>query len=142
MDEGLFTRRALALSSLQGAGVLAIVLAVYASALSRGLGEADVRTLTFTTIVIANLGLILTNRSWTETIFTSLRSPNKALWWVFGGTLACLFLVLNVPLLRDLFRFGAERILDLLFCAASGFLSVVWFEMFKIWQKPKTPRLS
>ncbi|MGB9176403.1 MAG: cation-translocating P-type ATPase, partial [Methanoregula sp.] len=77
-DEGIFTRRTLVLSLLQGFVVLAVVLAVYWCALFRGLSEAEVRALTFTTIVIANLCLILTNRSWSDTIFTSLRTPNRA----------------------------------------------------------------
>jgi Ca2+-transporting ATPase len=134
-EEGLFTSRTLGLSLLQGFVVLAVVLGIYTGALSRGLGEAEARTLAFTTIVIANLGLILTNRSWSETIPTTLRSPNQALWWVFAGTLACLSLVLSVPALRDLFRFAPVPFLDLAICAGAGVLSVLWFEIFKYWNR-------
>ena len=136
-DEGLFTRRNLALSLLQGVVVLGVVLIVYASALARGFGETEVRTLAFTTIVIANLSLILTNRSWSDTIFTSLRTQNNALIWVFSGTLVCLFLVLYIPVLRDLFRFGSVPLLELVMCAGAGVLSIVWFECFKYWNKSK-----
>ena len=137
-DEGLFTRRNLALSLLQGVVVLGVVLVVYASALARGFGETEVRTLAFTTIVIANLFLILTNRSWSDTIFTSLRTQNKSLIWVFSGTLVCLFLVLYIPVLRDLFRFGSVPLLELVMCAGTGVLSIVWFECFKYGNKSKT----
>jgi Ca2+-transporting ATPase len=137
-DEGLFTRRTLALSLLQGAVVLGVVLIVYISALARGLGENEARTLTFTTIVIANLALILTNRSWSETIITTLRTPNRALGWVFAGTLCCLFLVLYVPTLQELFRFGDVPPLDLVACTGAGVLSIVWFELFKYWSKEKS----
>jgi Ca2+-transporting ATPase len=130
-DERLFTKRTLAISLAQGVVVLAVVLIVYAAALGRGLGEAEARTLTFTTIVVANLGLILTNRSWSETIITTLRSPNKALRWVFAGTLCCLLLVLFIPALRDLFRFSTVPPLDLAVCAGAGVLSILWFELFK-----------
>ena len=106
-EEGLFTRRTLALSLLQGFVVLAIVLVIYANAVSRGIPENEVRALTFTTIVIADLGLILTNRSWSETLVATLRSPNRALAYVFSGTIVSLALVLNVPFLQDLFRFSA-----------------------------------
>jgi len=134
-DEGLFTRRNLALSLLQGVVVLGVVLVVYAGALARGFGETEVRTLAFTTIVIANLSLILTNRSWSETIITSLRTQNNALIWVFSGTLVCLFLVLYIPVLRDLFRFGSVPLLDLVVCAGAGVISIIWFEYFKYWNK-------
>jgi Ca2+-transporting ATPase len=136
-DEGLFTRRNLALSLLQGVVVLGVVLVVYITALARGLGETEVRTLTFTTIVIANLCLILTNRSWADTIFTSLRTQNNALIWVFSGTIICLFLVLYIPVLRELFRFGSVPLLDIVMCAGAGIMSIVWFECFKYWNKSK-----
>ena len=136
-DEGLFTQRNLVLSLLQGVVVLGVVLVVYAGALARGYGETEVRTLAFTTIVIANLSLILTNRSWSETIITSLRTQNKALIWVFSGTLVCLFLVLYIPVLRDLFRFGSVPLLDLVICAGAGVISIIWFECFKYWNKCK-----
>lgn len=131
-DEGIFTRRTLVLSLLQGFVVLAVVLAVYWCALFRGLSEAEVRALTFTTIVIANLCLILTNRSWSDTIFTSLRKPNRALSWVFAGTIACLLLVLYVPWLQDLFRFATISPADLIACIIAGSISVFWFEGYKI----------
>jgi Ca2+-transporting ATPase len=134
-EEGLFTRRTLALSLLQGAVVLSVVLIIYISALTRGLGEPEARTLTFTTIVIANLCLILTNRSWSETLVTSLGSQNKALRWIFAGTLSCLFLVLYLPGLQDLFRFGTVPPLDLVVCAGAGVLSILWFELFKYWTR-------
>ncbi|MCX6698243.1 MAG: cation-translocating P-type ATPase, partial [Methanoregula sp.] len=136
-DEGLFTRRTLVLSLLQGFVVLAVVLFIYVNALGRGFGEAESRTLAFTTIVIANLCLILTNRSWSDTIFTTLRTPNKALVWVFAGTISCLLLVLYIPVLRDLFSFGSVPFTELIVCAGAGVLSVVWFECFKYWNAKK-----
>jgi len=136
-DEGLFARKNLVLSLLQGFVVLAFILIVYIGAPGRGFGEAQVRTLTFTTIVIANLCLILTNRSWSGTIFDSLRTPNRALRWVFAGTLCCLFLVLSVPALRDLFRFAPVPPIDLAACAGAGVVSVLWFELYKYWNRER-----
>ena len=134
-DEGLFTRKHLALSLLQGFVVLAFILVVYIGAMRSGFGDAEVRTLTFTTIVIANLCLILTNRSWSGTILSTLRSPNRALSWVFAGTLSCLLLVLYIPALRDLFRFAPVPFTDLAVCAGAGVLSVFWFEVYKYWSR-------
>jgi Ca2+-transporting ATPase len=130
--EGLFTRRTLVLSLLQGFVVLAVVLVIYWSALSRGMAESEVRALTFATIVVANICLILTNRSWSDTILTSLRTPNQALAWVLAGTSVCLLLVLYVPLLQDLFQFGTISPVDLLACVLAGGLSVLWFDGYKI----------
>jgi Ca2+-transporting ATPase len=129
--EALFGRRLLVTSLLQGIGVLVILLAVYGIALERGQGETDARTLAFTTLIVANLVLILTNRSWSSTIVATLKSPNAALWWVVGGAVAFLALVLNVEVLRQLFRFGALHPVDWGICVAAGAISVGWFEAFK-----------
>ncbi len=136
-NEGLFTRKTLALSLLQGFVVLGVVLLMYLNAINRGFSEAEVRTLTFTTIVIANLSLILTNRSWSDSIITTLRTPNKAMSWVFGGTILCLILVLFIPFLQNLFKFGTVPFPDLIVCALAGGLSVIWFEWYKYWSAGK-----
>ena len=129
--ERLFGRRLMGLSLLQGMGVLAIMMAVLTVALGLGRGELEARTLTFTALIVANLGLILANRSWSRTIVETLRLPNPALWWVFGGALAFLGLVLYVPFLRRLFHFATLHPVDLAICLAAGVTGVVWFEVLK-----------
>ncbi len=131
-QEPLFTRRGVFLSLFQGASVMAITVAVFAIALYRGNGEADARTLTFTTLVIAILSLIFTNRSWTRTIWATLSARNSALAWLTGGTLAMLAMVLYVPFLRDLFRFSTLHPIDVVICFSAGLASIAWFEVLKI----------
>ena len=121
-----------ALSLLQGFVVLAVVLVVYWSALSRGLGEGEVRALTFTTIVIANLCLILTNRSCVRYHSHIAAYTEPCAGMGLSGTIACLLLVLYVPWLQDLFRFAAISPVDLIACILTGSVSVLWFEGYKI----------
>jgi Ca2+-transporting ATPase len=130
--ERLFNSRMVGLSFLQGFSVLIILVAVYGIALLRGNGEADARALTFTTLIVANLGLILANRSWSRTIWATLRSPNVALWWVIGGAILFLGLVLYVPFLKDIFHFSTLHPFDLLICLAAGVVSIFWFEGLKV----------
>ena len=56
--------------------------------------------------IVANLGLIFANRSWSQTIVSRLGSPNRALWWVAGGAAVFLACALYVPALRGIFRFS------------------------------------
>jgi P-type Ca2+ transporter type 2C len=135
--EPLFSRRVLLLSTLQGLSVLAMLLAVFGVCLGRGQGELEARTLAFTTLIIANLGLMMTNRSWTATIGGILRAPNTALWWVTGGALIFLCLVLNIPFLREIFRFSPIHPLDVAISVSAGLLSVVWFELFKLFSRKR-----
>jgi P-type Ca2+ transporter type 2C len=138
--EPLFSSRVLLLSTLQGLGVLAMLLAVFGVCLSRGQGEFEARTLAFTTLIIANLGLMMTNRSWTSTFGTILRAPNAALWWVTGGAVSFLGLVLNVPFLREIFRFTALHPVDLVICVSAGVGSIIWFEFFKMFSRKRAAR--
>jgi Ca2+-transporting ATPase len=131
----LFDRRNILLSLLQGVGALAAVAVVYVIALKRGHGELDARALAFTTLVVANLGLIWTNRSQSRTVFETLRSPNQALWWITGGALGFLALVLYVPFLRDLFRFSYLHPADLVICFGAAALSLLWIDLLKIYRR-------
>jgi len=130
--EPLFSMKTIGLSILQGLSVLFIVLAVFAISMKRGQGELDARALTVTTLIIANLGLIFVNRSWSRTIFSTLSVPNPALWWVTAGTAAGLGCILYIPFLRNLFHFAFLHPVDIVICLAAGLLSILWFEMMKM----------
>ena len=127
----LFSLRTLLLSLLQGATVFLAVAAVYVFSLQRGQGVDEARALTFATLVIGNLWLILANRSWSSTMLASLRTPNPALWWVIGGTLGFLAFVLYVPGLREVFGFTYLHANDVLLALAAGATGIMWFELFK-----------
>ncbi|MGE5192630.1 MAG: cation-translocating P-type ATPase [Deltaproteobacteria bacterium] len=129
--EHLFNRWLLGLGVLQGASVLLTVLFVFAIAYFRGQGEREARALSFTTLIVGNLGLILANRSWSRSILETLRTPNRALWWVVGGTVTFLAVVLYVPFVRDLFHFATLHGDDLLVCLGNGAASILWFELLK-----------
>jgi Ca2+-transporting ATPase len=139
-SEPLLSRRTLVLSALQGAMVLAVVVAVYVGMLGRGGPAGPGRAVAFAALIAGNLGLILTNRSWSRTIFGSFRSKNPALWLVVGGAVVTLGLVLAVPFLRGLFRFERVRPAEALLGAAAGIASVVWFELFKVVRRGRSSR--
>jgi P-type Ca2+ transporter type 2C len=130
--EPMFGKRALLVGIVQGIGVLATVLAVFLLAQYQRLDEPTTRALTFTTLVIANLGLILANRSHSRLILATLRARNAALWWIVGGTLLLLGLVLYVPGVRTLFDFSLLSPLELALCLAAGIISLLWFEVLKV----------
>ncbi len=140
-DAPLFGKRAIVLSLVQGAIVTAVVVAVFALAMHQGRGELTARTLTFTTFIIANLALIFTNRSWKETALASLGRSNAALWWVVGGAVVFLGVVVYVPLVHDLFRFTPLGGLDVLACVVAGISSVLWFELYKIALRHRQPTI-
>ena len=135
MDKKLFNREAAFVSFLQGAVVLVIVALIFVSSINRGLGDQTARTMPFATIVVANLTLILKNRSWVHTLVGTFRKRNNAFWWILGLALLALALVIYVPQLSGLFRFTALQPTDFYFCVGEGLASIVWFELYKVAKK-------
>ena len=131
-NDPLFGRPMVLHGLIQGLSVLGAVALVYALTLGRGHSAEEARLLSFTSLVIGNLGLIFTNRSWTRSILATLRVPNKALWWVTGGALGFLVLVGSVPFLRSLFYFGAFSWWELVVCLLIALVSILTSESVKL----------
>ena len=131
----LLPRRTALVAIGQGLAILGIVFAMYGIALARGQGEEEARALAFGTLIVANVGLILSSRSRTRTIAGSLRTPNRALWWIIGGAAALLALVLAVPVLRMLFRFSALHPDDIAIFVGAGASSILLFELAKLFRR-------
>ena len=132
LKEPLFGKRMVLTGLTQGVGVLAIVTAIYAWTLRSGIGEGEARTLAFVTLVFGNFGMILSNRSWTRSIFGSLRLKNPAVKWVVGGALAFLALVVFVPFLNGLFHFAPLKGWELALGVVSGILALFITEVAKL----------
>jgi Ca2+-transporting ATPase len=128
----LFGARTVLLSLLQGTSVLIIVMAIFSIAYMRGQGVADARALTFASLIVANLGLILTNRSWSRTIIGTIGTKNNALWWIIGGAVVFLALTIYTPFLRGLFHFTTLHPVDILISIAAGGIGILWFEILKV----------
>ncbi len=131
-DEPFFGAKKILLSCLQGAGILIITLAVYFFGLYSGYDEGSIRAMAFTTLIISNIAIILTNRSWTDNIFKILATPNRAVIWVTSGAVIFLTMSLTVPFFLDLFQFHRISLVSILICTLAGLTSIVWFELHKM----------
>jgi Ca2+-transporting ATPase len=133
LSEPMFGRRALTIAALQGVSVLAAVFGVYLWGMMTGHPDDVVRALTFATLVVGNLALILVNRSWRLSMVGALMERrNRTLGWILGVASLCLVLLLTVPALREIFRFGPISASDALLVVVAGFAGVLWFEVYKM----------
>jgi Ca2+-transporting ATPase len=135
-DAQLFGGATLWLALLQGIGVLGMVLGAYVWADGR-LAEPEARAFAFTTLVIANLALIFSNRSRSRSLLVSLTAPNPILWIVTGVTLGLLAIALYLPFLAGLFRFAPLPFDELAAAFAIGLVSVAWFQALKFYRPAK-----
>jgi Ca2+-transporting ATPase len=135
INEPFFGAKKILLSCLQGVGILVICLGVYFIGLEAGYSEKAVRSMTFIALISANIGVILSNRSWNSNIFTILRTPNPAVKWVAGGAVFFLILIMGIPFLNQLFQFENPGLTEMLVCVLAGLSSIIWFEIYKIQQR-------
>jgi P-type Ca2+ transporter type 2C len=125
------------LSCMQGVGILIIVLGLYFFGLKNGYTEGSVRAMSFTALIVANIMVIITNRSWSRSIFSIIRSPNKVVKWIAGGAVIFLALVLNIPFFIKLFQFEALNFWEILISVTAGMITITWFEAYKIFSQRK-----
>jgi Ca2+-transporting ATPase len=142
LKERMFNARNLGISVAQGAVVLAMIVLVYCLSHFSGRPEGETRAIAYGTLVVANLGLILTNRSWSRTISRTLTVPNKALGWVVAGIALFLGAAFFVPEIQKLFKFGTLSLVDILTCVVAGLVSIVWFEAWKYARGKRAGRRS
>jgi Ca2+-transporting ATPase len=132
IDEPFFGFRKILLSCLQGVGILAVTLAIYLIGLHFRYEAGSVRAMAYTTLIVSNIAVILTNRSWTDSIFKIIATPNKAVLWVVGGAVFFLILILNVKFFLDLFQFQRLSFINIMVCVMAGIFTIVWFEIYKL----------
>jgi Ca2+-transporting ATPase len=129
--EPLFTRGQLSVNLLQGVSILIIVMLIYVGATYYGQTDNQARTMAFTTLVIANLCLILSGRS-RDILISAPPTSNRALWYVAGGAIIFLAGALYIPALRSVFLFAPLSAAAIITSAAAGLSSLVLFEALKI----------
>ncbi len=101
----LFSPLLIADSLMQGGLVLLVVGAFYWSLLQAGGPGGQARAAAFVALVVANISLILANRSGAAGLKASLASRNRALWLTLLLTLTMLAAVVGIAALRALFGF-------------------------------------
>jgi Ca2+-transporting ATPase len=128
----MFDARVLTIALLQGLSALAAVLGVYLWGLATERPDDVVRSITFATLVIGNLALILVNRSWRLPVWLTFRERrNPALKWILMATSALLLLLLLLPPMRDAFNLGPITLVDWAVAIGAGLAGVAWFEVYK-----------
>ncbi len=133
-DAPLFDTALLLHGLLQGVVVLFAALGIYRLGINDQHGEQVARGMAFVTLVIGNLGLVLTNRSTTASAFRVLARPNRALVFVIITTTTALILAISIPWLRGLFGFAplgwprlAEAAAAALACiVVNDLIGVIW----------------
>lgn len=122
----LFNASSLLMALLEGAGVLIAVALAYHWAIGN-MQEQAARAFAFTALIIANLMLIFSNRSWKGGVIAMFRKPNPAMWGVVIVAVCLLLVILQHPLLQKIFNFAPLSAREILIAMAIGVASVLWY---------------
>lgn len=137
INRPMFTYKTVIFNLAQGFSALIGISLIFMWALKSGRGEAEIRSLVFVSLVIANLMLIVMNLSWRSSVYKILSQVNYTLLVVTIGALLCLGAVLYLPGLTNLFHMAPLNGLDLLVVVIVIALSLSWFEISKLLRKRK-----
>jgi Ca2+-transporting ATPase len=137
-DEPLFSRELVAWSLLQGLLVFAVVAAIYLIALRTGIPVPEVRALTYFSLIIVIVSLILVNRSFSASLLTAVRRPNWTLVTVLVAVAVILALTLLWPFANQLFAFGPLHADDLTLVLGAGFIALLVLEVLKPLLRPRS----
>lgn len=120
-------------SVLQGLSVFALVAIIYFVSLGNGSSDNRVRSLTFGTLLISNVILIMINRSRDLTIYrTVFKIKNVAAPWIALLAISILLILINVRVFREAFDLELLAISDYLILAGLSYLSLCWTDSRKL----------
>ncbi len=104
-EDKFFGGKRIMRSVLQGAILLAMVMIVYFFSISEGHSEGEVRAITFTSLILGNIFLIVTDLSRTKNFISVLLEKNSTILLILAIALIMLFLIITVPSLQVVFSF-------------------------------------
>jgi Ca2+-transporting ATPase len=130
-DSPLFNWALIGWSVLQGLLVLVLVAGVFTTALAAGMPADEARALTFFSLVLCIVGLVLVNRSFSASFTSAFTRPNTALVAILGVVAVILALTLLWAPASTLFQFGPLHPDDLTISLGAGFAVLVLLELLK-----------
>jgi Ca2+-transporting ATPase len=135
MSNTFFNWKELTTSIIQGLMITAGCMFTYLWAIKNGADEPSTRTMVFLCLISANIFLTLVNRSFYYSILTTLGFKNNLVIWIIGITLAITAALIYIPVFSHFFEFQVLDIRQTLVAGLIGFVSVIWFEFIKWYQR-------
>ena len=132
IKQRIFSRGEILLAVAQGLSVFFSSLVLFLYLMSNARPEQEIRTMIFGTLMLSNIGLILTNRSRTLTILQTFRQrENPTVKWILSLASLIILLLITVAPLRTIFDLGAILPSDWLLMILSSIVPLVWYEIYK-----------
>jgi Ca2+-transporting ATPase len=135
LSSTFFNWRELSVSILQGLVITLGLIFIYRYAIYYTYPEDLTRTMVFTTLISSNIFLTLINRSFYYSILTTLKYKNNMVLYIILITITLLSMILFIYPITVFFEFEKLNFQQLLISFFTGFVSVIWFELVKVYKR-------
>lgn len=132
IDQKLFSISNISIALVQGLGLTIIVVGLYITLLNLDHTHAVATTISFGSLVLGNLSLIVVNRSKHENLLEIIQKSNPAQKWVICTAILSFISLISIPFLRERFQFTEPSLEGALIILCSGLVGVVWYELIKL----------
>jgi Ca2+-transporting ATPase len=133
----MFSGKELLISIVQGLFITMALLGIYYYFMNLGFPIEYVRTMVFTSLILANLWLSFENRSFEESFLKTLRYKNPLAPYLLLISAGFLLAVLLLEPVRQLFKLQPISMIHFLLSVFASFISVIWFEGYKFLNRRK-----
>lgn len=130
-NESFFGIKKIRTSILKGLTLLFFVLSTYLIAISFGFSQSETRSISFTTLVLGNVFLILTSLSESRSFLSVFKEKNYAAWLILLVAMSMLFIVFAITNLRILFNFEISNQNHFLLSVPASLMVLLIFEGLK-----------
>ncbi len=134
--------RELTISIIQGLVITAGVLFIYQWSVANGGNEEKTRAMVFSTLIISNIVLSFENRSFYSSILESFTKRNPLLFGITSLTFLLLILILFEKRFASFFSVTQLSLNEFGMVFFTGIVSVVWFEVYKLFNRKKSDEES
>ncbi len=121
-------------SVLQGLLLLGMTMTIYFLSIHEGHTNEEVRAIAFSSLIIGNVFLILTNLSKTRNFIKIITEKNWAAWIILTVAIVVLLVVISVPFMQQIFSFefpGYKHFVSSLIGASSVLIILETVKYFK-----------
>ena len=130
-----FNLKEIMISIVQGLVITLGLLFIYQYCVHLNYTENATRTIVFLTLIASNIFMTLANRSFYNSIFTTIRYKNNLVVIIIGITVLITSSLLFVPIFSKFFMFDTVSILQIGISVLVGFVSVFWIEIYKVFKR-------
>jgi Ca2+-transporting ATPase len=136
-NESFFGVKKIRISIFKGITLFLVVLSTYLISILYGFSSSETRAISFSSLVLGNVFLILTSLSESRGFLSVFKEKNYAAWLILFVAIFMLSIIFIEPNLRELFKFEVNNLNHIVIASIYPFLVLIIFEGVKFFQNRK-----